>query len=202
MINVSITGRDNLFNEGVRLLITNIIERDLNDTVTFFTDATPDVISGIDVFICSFSIGEINQCRPGLIHRKERSLIIGFNKEADRVNDEVLPLCFKNILLLRYNERLQEIRTQIICAWKKISRMSTIKSFPDCSLCMRNNFTERQFRVVERICNGEDILLIAKSLGIHYKTVSNHKRQVMNKYNLKSNQDLFVFVRKLNEQSI
>lgn len=197
MLNVSIIGQDNLYRNGLRELITQIIEVDMQRSVTFFDDDRPEAVSQLDIIVIIFGTGESCLCHPALIHRKAGSLVIGFDKNDNEEKREVLPFCFSDIVFLRHAESPDVTRKKIIKILRGSREDNPLPAKDCCKYCFNNTISVSQYKIVEQICNGGTHNQIASRLGISYKTISAYKRNIMTKFSLSNDYDLVVFFKRI-----
>ncbi|TNV20484.1 response regulator transcription factor [Buttiauxella sp. B2] len=194
MFNILITGQDNFFRHGLESVFSHILKFYFCRSPVFHDNSDVNVIPCLDVIVILFGPGESYLCYPELVNRKKNCLVIGFHNSGGSRAQGYLPKCFSGALFLNTEQSVQQIMSKIICALKVARKLTNSLNELQCHLCRRRTLSRQQYIITERICNGEGIQQIAQELGISNKTVSSHKRRIMDNFNLKNTKDLMKFL--------
>ncbi|HKN02995.1 MAG TPA: LuxR C-terminal-related transcriptional regulator [Buttiauxella sp.] len=193
MLKVAVDDSDSLYRNGMEIFLEELFLEEQDEPVQFYT-LTKSNATQVDVIVKSFVAGAEYTCQPILKYRSKPGLIIGIYDGDESPHHNELPLCIKNIVFINRSEPLSSAREHVIQAWKKNVENPESLACKKCLKCKYRTLTPQQLTIAKHLLRGHDIAGIAKSLEINVKTVSAHKRLMMNKFNLTSDCELLQFL--------
>lgn len=164
----------------------------------FTIDYTPDNIADADVIIVSLCNGARYTCFPELRARR-KGIIIGLVDEID--SGRRSPSCFADIIYIMRSESPAEFTTKIVAAWQKWLTKSPFSEHKSCNGCKHRTLSFRQEEIIAGLYQGYSVKDIAFNMSVSHKTVFTHKYQVMRKFGLKNDYDLFRFLSMLHAKN-
>ncbi|HKN05882.1 MAG TPA: helix-turn-helix transcriptional regulator [Buttiauxella sp.] len=191
MLNIAIDDSNTFYRYGLERFLENIFFLEKNKVVKFQA-LTKFNIKEADVVVQSFVAGEEYSCHYKLKYRSKPGLVIGlYEKERGKILSE-LPNCIRNVVIVNRTDSLSDCRDKIISAWDEVATQPQpqAKHYRKCFSCKYLTLTSQQVTIAKKMLHGQDISQIAQALGINVKTVSAHKRLIMQKFNLRNNFEL------------
>lgn len=147
-----------------------------------------------DIYITYFIAGMATLCQPYMKLRKKQSLSVVIIQGLNAPHAYGFPACLQRSVFLRKNDSTDSILYKIKYAWNNIhTRLSNVEDV--CKYCQPSFLTESEMRVAHGLWSGLSVYQIADILCISPKTVSTHKRNIMDKFNLHSSLELMHFIR-------
>jgi len=200
MLNIAVDDSDSLYRNGMEMFLEELFLEEQNEPVQF-NSLTKSNATQVDVIVKSFVPGAEYICQPMLKYRSKPGVIIGiYDGDKSPYHDE-LPLCIKNIVFINRSEPLETAREQVIQAWNENVEKPSTLACKKCLKCKYRTLTPQQVTIAKHMLKGCDIIDIEKSLKINVKTVSAHKRLMMNKFNLSSDCELLQFLNNLRKHN-
>lgn len=193
MINIIIDCKDQLYRQGITLMIANILQLTSSEDLSFSSRLESDAIEKADIIVKYFSAGEKYICQPVFLDRKKRSLMIGLYDGKDE-HFTFLPQCIDDIVFINCNKPLNEVVDLIHSGWQRCHSENLIQKIPNCQNCRHRTLSAQQVKVASYIRAGINTNLIAERLNITPKTVCAHKRMIMMKFNLKNDKELITLL--------
>jgi DNA-binding CsgD family transcriptional regulator len=185
MLNIAIEETDLIYRQGMETLFKQIHLNGAGEGVEF-NSLTIINATVADVVIKSFVPGEEYICQSILKFRTKPGLIIGLHEGRNIPHSSELPLCIANMIFVRRADSLSKVKDQIIQAWNERNVECSTQSQVKCIECKRRKLTSQQHEIIKYMLDNKDTQNTAELLEISPKTVSTHKRTIMNKFNLKS----------------
>jgi DNA-binding CsgD family transcriptional regulator len=186
MLKIVFDETDLIYRQGMEALF-NQIPLDGGDGGVEFNSLTTISAMIADVVVKSFVPGEEYTCQSILKFRTRPGIIIGLHERKSVPRPSDLPLCITNITFVRRADSLSKVTGQIIQAWKERNVKSSNMPWLKCIECKCRKLTLQQQEIIKCMLDNKDTPDTAELLDISSKTVSAHKRTIMNKFNLKSN---------------
>lgn len=195
MLNVAINLKDKSLQLGIKEIIKQIFSGTYSNIV--FIDDVDDqaVISTVDIIIKSYTSGTERICSPIMVYRKPQSLIIGVHEGFNAPLAPPSLHCQKNRVLIQKKDSVEKVIEMITTAWLSSQNCASVQCKRMCTACPRITLTAKEQKVMSGLYHGLSLDVIADIESIHYKTVSNYKRRIMNKCNLHSNMELTAFMK-------
>ena len=132
-------------------------------------------------------------CHPNFRFRKPGSVIISLHNKQASIRNQDLPSCFNDVIILRRDETLCDIRTRL--AQKLAQPHSSFMFSPlSCMRCKCRRLSRSQFKIVKYLRQGYSIQCIARILSVSVKTVYAHKYRLMEKFDAKGDAELNQFI--------
>jgi len=200
MLNIAIDDSNTFYRKGMESFLREFFLNEKNKTLNF-EKLTRFNINDADIIVQSFSAGEEYSCHPKLKYRRKSGLLIGLYEKDRGKLIHPLPTCIQNIVFINRTDSLNECREKINSAWDERPTFSKGKKSKKCHQCKYLKLTPRQILIAKQMLHGQDISKIALSMGINVKTVSAHKRLMMDKFNLHSDFELMLFFDSLRSHS-
>ncbi|MCS3601670.1 DNA-binding NarL/FixJ family response regulator [Buttiauxella sp. BIGb0471] len=189
MLNIAIDDSNTFYRYGLERFLENIFLIEKNKVVKFQM-LTKLNINEADVVVQNFVAGEEYSCHYKLKYRSKPGLVIGlYEKERGKILYE-LPNCIRNVVIINRTDSMSDCRDKIISAWDEVATQSQAKDYRKCFSCKYLTLTSQQLTIAKKMLHGQDISQIAQALGINVKTVSAHKRLIMQKFNLRNDFEL------------
>ena len=199
MMNVVINDKDLFFRFGLLKLLQQIFSLAETDfIVSDKLDAT--TVHDVDVIVMNFSVGETVICHQVLKKRKKKSLLIGIYPEKKNPRFARLPLCVKNSVFIARDDSIKAITDKIHFVAKSLTVSREGEYAFSCLDCACRVLSLQQMKIAVGFFHGQDTKQIAKVLSINAKTVSAHKRQIMQKYDLDCDFELLTLLNRMGHQ--
>lgn len=192
-LQVTFDDDNQVFSEGLWQLLKDIFNQQqgkvLNRNYALPMDSA---LQFSDIYVSSFNAGEELICRPQMKLRKAKSLLIAVCNGLNEPKIKNLPHCLRGCVFVRRTESIESIRDKIEHAWAFLNNKNYVAETEEkmCLSCFPVRLTDVEERVVTYFYRGFSLAQIANIRGMHVKTVSAHKRAVMNKLNLSSSAEL------------
>lgn len=192
-LQVTFDDDNQVFSEGLWQLLKDIFNQQqgkvLNRNYALPMDSA---LQFSDIYVSSFNAGEELICRPQMKLRKAKSLLIAVCNGLNEPKIKSLPHCLRGCVFVRRTESIESIRDKIEHAWAFLNNKNYVAETEEkmCLSCFPVRLTDVEERVVTYFYRGFSLAQIANIRGMHVKTVSAHKRAVMNKLNLSSSAEL------------
>lgn len=151
------------------------------------------IISPADIYVVYLMAGMEKICRPEFKLRKENCVFIFISEGLNNPDIHMLPVCIQNNIFLRRNESLDVVRYKLRYAWSYL-RQKHFDAEDLCRHCQPVSLTKAELLVAQNICRGYTLNQIALATLSTPKTISTHKRNIMNKLNLHSDVELLNFI--------
>ncbi|HKM95722.1 MAG TPA: LuxR C-terminal-related transcriptional regulator [Buttiauxella sp.] len=196
MLNIAIDDSDSLYRNGMEIFLEELFLEEQNEPVQF-NALTRSNATQVDIIVKSFVAGAEYICQPMLKYRNKPGVIIGIYDGDKSPHHNELPLCIKNIVFINRSEPLSKAREQVVQAWEDSVKNAKTLNGKKCLKCKYRTLTPQQLTIAKHLLRGHDLIGIAKLLEINVKTVSAHKRLMMNKFNLTSDCELLQFLNNL-----
>lgn len=197
-MNVVINDKDSFFRFGLLKLLQQIFSLAETDfIVSDKLDAT--TVHDVDVIVMNFSVGETVICHQVL--KKGRKKFIDRHLSGEK-NPRFarLPLCVKNSVFIARDDSIKAITDKIHFAAKSLTVSREGEYAFSCLDCACRVLSPQQMKIAVGFFHGQDTKQIAKVLSINAKTVSAHKRQIMQKYDLDCDFELLTLLNRMGHQ--
>lgn len=194
MFRIIIEDDDLLYRHGMELLLKEIFQAEMGKNIEI-SDLSYKNISTADLIVKKFIAGERFICQPLLRKRSRNSVFIGIYENNTNLNISQLPLCVENVIFINRREPYQEIKNIIINEWK-VERSSKKYVQLSCLRCKYGSLTPKEKIMASCFYRQQTPGQIAVEMKINVKTVCAHKRLMMRKFDLSSDQELFNFIKK------
>ena len=198
MLKILINESDVIFHYGMKYFLSEFFWQRFMRMPEFLTDYTHENIANADVIILSLRNGERYTCIPGLQTRRQ-GIIIGLVDDIDTCKRS--PACFEDMIFIQRRESLSSITQKLTIAWKNWLMSETFPCHKTCLGCKHFKLSFQQREIMARLYQGRSVQEVATSLHISYKTVASHKYNVMRKFSLKNDQELFRFLGMLSQKN-
>jgi DNA-binding CsgD family transcriptional regulator len=185
MLKIAIDETDLIYRQGMETLFNQIHLNGAGEGIEF-NSLTIINATVADVVIKSFVPGEEYICQSILKFRTMPGLIIGLHERKNVPHPSELPLCITSMIFVRRADSLNKVREKIIQAWNKRNVECSNQSRVKCNECKCRKLTSQQQEIIKCMLDNKDTPDTAESLAISPKTVSTHKRTIMNKFKLRS----------------
>lgn len=183
---------------GLIALIRSLISPEAQ--VQTSNDFSAAGISKADIIVMNSPSLLLYLCHPNFRFRQPHSLIISLHDRQTSIRNQDLPYCFNDIIILRRDESLSDIRTQLA---KKLTLPRAPFTFfaHNCMGCKCRRLSRTQLKIVKYLRQGYSIQCIARILGVSVKTVYAHKYRLMEKFDAKGDAELYQFINLLAPES-
>ncbi|MGU3523328.1 helix-turn-helix transcriptional regulator [Enterobacteriaceae bacterium C23F] len=199
MITIIMQGDDGFYLNGMEKLVADIFKVLCNKEVTILRDLSEENIRQADMIILNLLQGEEGTCVPELRFR-QKGVVIGMVENVPRGPGRY-PSCYQDIVYLSRSATLADIRSRITSIWQEyeLGRKPIIVNCPG---CCHKVMSRQQARIMAGLYLGKTPAEIARDLSISDKTVFSHKYMTMNRFNLSSSGELFLFLQNLAAKNI
>lgn len=197
MLNILIQESDLFFQAGLQNFLENFFKQNFNRVITFNLDLTHENVSQADIIVLSLCQGETLTCFPELLARK-KGIVIGF--VDDELRFSASPSCFQDIIFLSRRASLDRINGELFLAWFRTQLPGYKWTKRSCFDCQHKGLSRQQIRIMVNFYRGLSVVQIAHALEMSEKTVFTHKYMMMQKFNLRSDYELIVLLRRLMEK--
>lgn len=198
MINILIKDYDVLYRHGMENFLTDLFIMEFGQLVEITHDFNRESVSQADIIVMAFCKGESFICLPEFQSR-QKSLVIGLVEQAF-VKSSALAGCISDAFFLERSAPLETIRRTVIHHWSRLYQPNGVTFSSNCYTCRHRNLSWLQAKIMVGIYNGKNSKQISAELNVNEKTVYSHKYVVMNKFDLKSDYELLLFLNKLKEK--
>lgn len=192
-LQVAFDDDNQVFSEGLWQLLKDIFTQQKSITLNRNYEIPKDLALQLsDIYVSSFNAGEELICRPQMKSRKAKSLLIAVCNGLNEPKVKNLPHCLRGCVFVRRTESIESIRDKIEHQWAILSNKNYVAETDEkmCLSCFPVRLTDVEERVATYFYRSFSLGQIANIRGMHVKTVSAHKRAVMNKLNLASSAEL------------
>lgn len=187
---------DYYFRAGVSEIIKEALLSSVN--VEFLTEFDSDHLRRADIIVMNSSQWRLFMCQPVFRYRKTGSLLLVFADYAHNIDPASLPVCYQSLTAIGRYETVRQVRDKITKAWLTVSNQEAkIFAESDCLKCTFSHISLVQLQVMSFLKKGKSVRQIAKSLGLSVKTIYAHKYNVMRKFDLKGELELYHFLNDL-----
>lgn len=198
MINIVIKESNALFRCGLTAFFSDFFWRERGQTIGFNFTFTPESVKNADIIVLSLCPGECFTCLPEL-HARQKGIIIGFVDDDRRAC--ALPSCFEDIIFISRRASLARMRQELCRLWHNLQRPEYHQQAVSCFDCQQKYLSPQQIRIMIGLHKGMTVLEIANKLRISGKTVFTHKYMAMQKFNLRSDYELVLWMNRLAEKN-
>ena len=191
MLNITLDVNDFYFSYGLESLLREsegLSEHEVN--ISYGLDDKS--VGHADIIVTTFLAGEAYICHDIFKKRKPGGWLICIfsGKIPPRLTS--LPSCFNDaIFISRYDDISALVNNLVKYNNKKLNREGAIDK---CLNCNCRNLTGKQLKIATYIYCGLESKKIADNLSIDIKTVYAHKKQLMQKFDLSTDYELFEFL--------
>ncbi|MEG6214431.1 LuxR C-terminal-related transcriptional regulator [Enterobacter quasihormaechei] len=197
MLNILIQETDLFFQAGLQYFFENFFKYNFHRSITFNLDLTHENVSQADIIVLSLCQGETLTCFPELLAR-QKGIVIGLVEDDLRFS--ALPSCFQDIIFLPRRASLDHISGVLFIAWFRTQLPGYTWNKKSCFDCQHKGLSRQQVRIMVNFYRGMSVGQTAHALDMSEKTVFTHKYMMMQKFNLRSDYELIVLLRKLIEK--
>ncbi|MFP2514723.1 LuxR C-terminal-related transcriptional regulator [Buttiauxella agrestis] len=194
MLKIVIEDSNKLYRNGFELFLENLFYHVENSSIEVESLTKQNVLQA-DIIVKEFNAGAQFICHPALKFRRRPGLIIGVYDDKKNPHHNGLPLCIKDTIFISRSESLHSVSEKISIAWKDVKANPVISTGSKCLQCKYRTLTPQQILIAKSLLRGNDIFSISKQLSINIKTASSHKRLMMNKFGLKNDCELLMFLK-------
>ena len=193
-LTILIQETDLFFQAGLQYFFEDFFAHNFHCAIRFCIDLTHDNVSQADVIVLALCQGETLTCFPEL-QARQKGIILGL------VDDErhfpALPSCYQDIIFLPRRASLDRISGVLYLAWSRTQLPGYSWNKKTCFECQHKFLSPQQIRVMVSFHKGLSVTQTASLLKMSDKTVYAHKYLIMQKFNLRSDYELIVLLRKL-----
>lgn len=198
MITVLIKDADEFYQRGLQYFLTDFFNDEFAQQLLFYSDFTVENVSLADITIIAMRHGEYFTCIPELQGRK-KGIVIGVVDDLRCMR--IASACLQDVIFITRDAPINEIRKVLSSAWKKTLEPDYPEYRNSCFNCQHKTLSLQQTRIMGGLYKGKTVLQIATELNISDKTVFTHKYMMMNKFNLRTDFELFAFLTSLIEKN-
>lgn len=127
-----------------------------------------------------------------------KGIVIGL--VDDELRFSALPSCFQDIIFLPRRASLDRISGVLFIAWFRTQLPGYKLNKKTCFDCQHKGLSRQQIRIMVNFYRGLSVVQTANALKMSEKTVFTHKYMMMQKFNLRSDYELIVLLRRLMEK--
>lgn len=127
-----------------------------------------------------------------------KGIVIGL--VDDELRFSALPSCFQDIIFLPRRASLDRISGVLFIAWFTTQLPGYTWNKKTCFDCQHKGLSRQQIRILVNFYRGLSVVQTAQALEMSEKTVFTHKYMMMQKFNLRSDYELIVLLRRLMEK--
>lgn len=198
-INIVIKDENEIYRLGMEVLIREFFASENDQTVNFIYELTERTAAVADMIVISLCYGEADICLPELKGRGT-NVVLGI---VDKYPQKRVGIssCARPLTFIERDERLNVVREKLAFAWRQPLPVSENILGNNCYTCRHKQLSERQGQIMALYYQGKSVAEISLALNISGKTFFSHKYQLMNKFNLRSEQQLLLFLRRLKEKN-
>ncbi|HBL5464055.1 helix-turn-helix transcriptional regulator [Enterobacter hormaechei] len=197
MLNILIQETDLFFQAGLQSFFDDFFKHNFHRSITFHLALTNENVSQADIIVLSLCQGETLTCFPELLAR-QKGIVIGL--VDDELRFSALPSCFQDIIFLPRRVSLDRISGVLFIAWFRTQLPGYTLNKKTCFDCQHKGLSRQQIRIMVNFYRGLSVVQTANALKMSEKTVFTHKYMMMQKFNLRSDYELIVLLRRLMEK--
>ncbi|MBS3045964.1 helix-turn-helix domain-containing protein [Enterobacter mori] len=201
MLNIIIPDFDGFFSLGLRIFIQDFICETDYRTVNFLSEFSEANVASADLIFIELASGEKYLCHELFKVRKKHSMLIGVNDADGGKVFRSLPLCFKGMIFISHKIKIEKIKIILNSFIASVSGEISFQGCYSCGPCQYRAFSRQQLNIAAGLYRGESVSDIAAGLNISPKTVSAHKRIMMTKFDLNTNQELHLLLDRMWDHS-
>ena len=197
MLNILIEETDLFFQAGLLYFFEDFFEHNFHRPIHFNAGLTEDNVIQADIIVLSLCQGETLTCIPELQVR-QKGIVIGLVDDEHRFS--ALPSCFQDIIFLSRRASLDRISGALFIALFRAQLPGYAWNKKSCFECQHKVLSPQQIRIMVNFYQGHSVVQTANILKMSDKTVFTHKYMMMQKFNLRSDYELIVLLRRLMEK--
>ena len=129
---------------------------------------------------------------------RQKGIVIGL--VDDELRFSALPSCFQDIIFLPRRASLDRISGVLFIAWFTTQLPGYTWNKKTCFDCQHKGLSRQQIRILVNFYRGLSVVQTAQALEMSEKKVFAHKYMMMQKFNLRSDYELIVLLRRLMEK--
>ena len=197
MLNILIQETDLFFQAGLQYFFEDFFEHNFHRPIRFNAGLTEGNVIQADIIVLSLCQGETLICFPEL-QAREKGIVIGLVDDEHRFS--ALPSCFQDIIFLSRRASLDRISGALFLALFRTQLPGYTWNKKSCFECQHKVLSPQQIRIMVNFYQGHSVVQTANILKMSDKTVFTHKYMMMQKFNLRSDYELIVLLRRLMEK--
>lgn len=197
-IKVFLDDANRAYSSGIWYLLEEIFTEKMGIALKRIDGVSATVaLRNADIYVTPLIAGMDRICIPEF-SRHKNTLLIGISiGQNSPIKKNLLP-CLQRSIFIRRTDTVEQVRNKVSQAWT----MSNGNKEEKCRLCRRLLLTASEKRVIHYLYMGFSVSQVGNILGIGMKMASQRKREVMRKYNLHSDVELWNFLNKWREYLI
>lgn len=177
--------------------LVQILHQCYDENIDFIQPASDVDLKSADVAFYRFDPGDEHICHARYLERSN-CVLVGIAEETPSIS--ALPLCIKKTIFLTKNDTVASFQKRLSFAIKNKENNRLIVKDGDyshlCNYCTMKKITTTEFTILNYLLCDMPVRKVAEELGVPYKTAYSRKYNIMLKFNLKNNIDLFLFIQK------
>ncbi|MBN4832990.1 helix-turn-helix transcriptional regulator [Enterobacter hormaechei] len=194
MLNILIQETDLFFQAGLQHFFEDFFKHNFHRSITFHLGLTNESVSQADIIVLSLCQGETLTCFPELLAR-QKGIVIGLVDDEQRFS--ALSSCYQDIVFIPRRASLDRISGLLFIAWYATQLPGYTWNKKTCFDCQHKGLSRQQMRIMVNFYRGLSVVQTANALKMSEKTVFTHKYMMMQKFNLRSDYELSVLLRRL-----
>jgi DNA-binding CsgD family transcriptional regulator len=195
MICVYVECNDYFSRVGLRFLLQSIFQESMLNGQLIAVHGM-DKLAVADIVVVNFAPGEEFICHPEFLPCRP-ALLIGLMDEVRRERRDILPSCLRNMVFVQKTDKINRTVEKIKYALDKTDEVAPALSKNVCCGCRHRTFSPQQKIIAQSLLEGQNVNMIASEMSLCHKTVSAHKRTIMEKFKLRNDLELFLFIKRL-----
>lgn len=185
--------KDLLYRNGFELILHECYKKLTSAEMSISNIYSEEIISKAELIIFPVAAGEQFICKPELLSRP-RGALIGITEDELSLGAGITS-CLNGITCISRRSSLAFVKRTLLKILMGILSDDNMIHERNCYFCKKRSITTRQSFIVHRLMNGVSIEKISQELNINSKSVYAHKYNIMSKFKLGSDHDLFLFSR-------
>lgn len=152
-------------------------------------------ISKADIIVMHSPSLLLYLCHPNFRFRKPHSVIISLHNKQGNIQNQDLPFCFNDVIIVRRDDPLPRVRQRLVQRLTQTNNTAPFSFSPlNCMGCKCRHLSRCQLQIVKYLRQGYSIQCIARILHVSVKTVYAHKYRLMEKFDARGDAELNQFI--------
>lgn len=196
----------NLKNNYINLAIISLLNEIAADfeNINFHFHYNLNKVDNADIIFTEMVAGEFFLCHEALNKKINKTTIFIFHSQKNNISKSALPNCINSSIFLDNQDDVISIKNKIL----KNIRLSKDKNMSEpkidkihkCLNCKFKTATSFQLKILYATSMGFDTTDISEELGINYKTIFSHKKNIMNKFHITNKHEFNEFANLLKKK--
>lgn len=200
MIRIVIDDKNVWYRYALECLFQELFSQSDRSELRFIYDITRDNVAHADVIIKMLGSGEKHLCQAALYYRNPLSIVIGICETSSPSTTAKISWCLRDAMLIHRKITVDEFKRKFINRLRNKTEFQDPSLRDHCINCKARALSGKQLEVARSLFLNRSVSQIAADTGVKPKTIYTHKYNLMNRFDLKSNCELYEFLSIYNQK--